>query len=358
MVSETITRPLDEAKVESFLGQVACDFGATLSTILAYIGDKLGLYRALAEAGPMTPKELAGRTGTAERYVEEWLLNQGASGYLTYDPQADRYALPPEHALILTDEDSPFYVGGGFQVVSALTKAEPRITEAIRTGEGVAWGEHHPDLFTGTERFFRPGYRAHLVSEWIPALNGVEEKIRRGGLVADIGCGHGASTIIMAQAYPRSRFTGFDSHAPSIERARQAAEEAGVADRVVFETTSATEYPGEDYDLIAFFDCLHDMGHPKEVACHAARALADEGTVMLVEPMAGKTVEENFNPVGRIYSAASVLCCTPNALACGGPALGTVATDDALKSVMQTAGFSRFRRATETPFNRVFEARL
>lgn len=350
---------LDEKKLEAFLGKVVGDFGAAVGTVLAHIGDKLGLYRALAEAGPLTSAVLAERTGTTERYVREWLINQAAGGYVQYDSESGRYYLLPEQAAALADEDSPAFVGGGFQVLTALMKAETRITDAFRTGEGMLWGEHDPGLFQGTERFFRPGYRMHLVAAWIPALDGVEAKLKRGARIADIGCGHGASTLIMAEAYPNSRFWGFDNHAPSIERARRAAEEAGVADRVTFEVAPAAEFPGSDYDLIAFFDCLHDMGDPLSAARRACEALAADGTAMIVEPMAGTTVEGNFNPVGRVFSGASVLCCTPNAVAAGGvhTALGTVASDDCLREVATAAGFTRFRRATETPFNRVFEAR-
>ncbi|MBV9852468.1 MAG: methyltransferase domain-containing protein [Armatimonadetes bacterium] len=354
---QTTQPPPDEAKLMAFLGRVVGDFGAAMSAALAHIGDKLGLYRAMAQAGPLTSAELAQRTGTAERYVREWLINQAAGGYIEYDPAAGRYHLPPEQAVALADEASPFFVGGGFQLVTALAKAEPRITEAFRTGEGMCWGEHDPELFEGTERFFRSSYLAHLVSDWIPALDGVETKLTAGAKVADVGCGHGASTIIMARAYPHSRFFGFDNHAPSIERARRAAAEAGVADRVTFEVAQATEFPGSDYDLIAFFDCLHDMGDPTGAARRACGALAPGGTAMIVEPMAGERTEENFNPVGRVYSAASVLCCTPNAICAGGPALGTVASDQALRDVVLAGGFTRFRRATQTPFNRVFEAR-
>lgn len=357
MASGTPNPSIDPRRLEAFLGQVVSDFGATLSSILAYMGDRLGLYRAMAQEGPLTAEQLAGCTGTAERYVREWLINQAASGYVEYDPTTNRYSLPPEHAIALTDEDSPYFVGGGFQVVAALTKAEPRITAAMRSGEGMFWGEHHHDLFQGTERFFRPSYLGHLVQDWIPALEGVAEKLEAGATVADVGCGHGASTLILAEAYPNSRFFGFDMHAPSIERATQAAAEAGASDRVSFAVASSHDFPGEGYDLIAFFDCFHDMGNPAKAAKHTRSALNPDGTMLLVEPMAGRTLEENFNPVGRVFSAASVLCCTPNALACGGPALGTVATDDVIRETVESGGFTRFRRATETPFNRVFEAR-
>ncbi|MCA1592135.1 MAG: methyltransferase domain-containing protein [Acidobacteria bacterium] len=357
MSSSQQAQPVNEDRMHEFLGKVVGDFGAALSSTLAYIGIKLGLYAALAQTGPATPAELAARTNTSERYVREWLINQASGGYVEYDAGAGRYHMSPEQAVALTDENSPFYVGGGFYVVKAMGRAEPRITEAFRTGEGMLWGEHDADLFVGTERFFRPGYTAHLVNTWIPSLNGIEEKLKTGGTVADIGCGHGASTIIMAKAYPNSRFRGFDNHAPSIEHARRAAEEAGVGDRVSFEVASASEFPGENYDMIAFFDCLHDMGDPVGAARRACDTLAPEGSALIVEPMAGDTVEGNFNIIGRTFSAASTLCCTANSLALGGPALGAVATEAALRETVLAGGFTQFRRAAETPFNRIFEAR-
>ena len=349
--------PVDEKKLEAFVGKVVGDFGATLSSILAYMGQKLGLYTALREAGAVTPEALAKRTGLTERYVREWLLNQAAGGYLAYDPATGRYYLPPEQAVALTDDASPFFVGGGFYVIKAMLRAEPRITEAFRKGGGMFWGEHDPDLFVGTERFFRPGYATHLTAEWIPALDGVERKLQAGAKVADVGCGHGASTLIMAQAYPKSRFWGFDSHEASIEHAKQAAAAAGLGDRVVFEVVEAAHIPLKGYDLICFFDCLHDMGHPEEACRRACEALAPDGSALIVEPMAGNRPEENFNPIGRTFSAASTLCCTANAMAHGGSALGAVATEDALARTVRAGGFTKFRRATETPFNRIFEAR-
>ncbi|MDT5268905.1 MAG: hypothetical protein QOH49_1091 [Acidobacteriota bacterium] len=348
---------INQEKLEAFLGKVVTDFGAALSSSLVYIGQKLGLYKALAEAGPSTPAELAARTGTQERYVREWLINQTAGGYVEYDAAASKFSLSPEQAAALADEQSPAFVGGGFYLVKALAGAAPRIAEHFRGGGGMLWGEHDSDLFVGTERFFRPGYRAHLTAEWIPALTGIDEKLKAGGTVADVGCGHGASTIIMAQAYPNARFTGFDNHEPSIEHARRTAQEAGVADRVTFEVSSASEIPVGPYDLVCFFDCLHDMGDPAGAARRASEVLAEDGSALIVEPMAGNTVEENINIIGRTFSAASTLCCTSNSLALGGPALGAVATDDALREVVTGAGFKEFRRATQTPFNRVFEAR-
>jgi len=356
--AETATaKELDSSKLEAFIGKAVTDCGATLSSTLVVIGDRLGLYRAMAGAGPLTPAELAKRTETSERYVREWLINQAAGGYVEYDAATQRYSLPDEHAVALTDETSPYYIGGAFLIAAAVTRAEPRITEAFHTGAGMHWGEHDPILFVGTERLFRPGYAANLVQSWIPALDGVQQKLERGAKVADVGCGHGASTILLAQAYPNSTFYGYDVHGPSIERAKELAKAAGVADRITFEVATSTNYLGTDFDLIAFFDCLHDIGDPAETVAQARRALADDGTVLLVEPMAGDHVEDNFNPVGRFYSGASVLVCTPNGLATGHTALGTVATEQVLRETVLAGGLTRFRRATETPMNRIFEAR-
>jgi SAM-dependent methyltransferase len=348
---------VNEDKMNAFLGKVVGDFGASLSSALVYLGQKLGLYKALAAAGPVTPAELAQRTNTNERYVREWLINQGAGGYVEYDPESGRYSLTPEQTVALTDEQSPFYVGGGFFVVKAMTGAVGRIEDHFRNGGGMLWGDHDPDLFIGTERFFRPGYAAHLVASWIPSLNGIEEKLNTGGKIADIGCGHGASTIIMAHAYPKSQFWGFDNHEASIQHAREAATAAGVADRVSFEVADARNFPGENYDLVCFFDCLHDMGDPVGAARRASEVLGEGGSALIVEPMAGNTVQENFNPIGRTFAAASTLCCTSNSLALDGPALGAVASEEAIREKVLAGGFRQFRRSTETPFNRVFEAR-
>ncbi len=348
---------IDEDKMHKFLGQVVSDLGAALSSSLAYLGQKLGLYKALVANGPLKPAELAERTSTNERYVREWLINQAASGYVNYDATSGRYSMGPEQATALTDETSPFYVGGGFHVVKAMNGAVGRIENYFREGGGMLWGEHDPDLFVGTERFFRPGYTAHLVGSWIPALTGVDEKLKAGGKVADVGCGHGSSTIIMAKAYPNSRFWGFDNHAGSIATAKERALAAGVADRVTFATANASEIPDQSYDLLAFFDCLHDMGDPVAACKRAFEVLGSDGSALIVEPMAGDSVEENFNIIGRTFSGASTLCCTSNSLALDGPALGAVAPESAIKDVVMAGGFSQFRRATETPFNRIFEAR-
>ncbi|HVE57572.1 MAG TPA: class I SAM-dependent methyltransferase [Pyrinomonadaceae bacterium] len=349
--------PLNEEKLQNFLGQVVGDFGAALSSVLGYIGIKLGLYNALGESEGLTSAELAAKTNTTERYVREWLLNQASGGYVEYDAASGKYSLAPEQKVALTDETSQFYVGGGFYVVKAMVNAQPRIMEAFQNGGGMLWGEHDSDLFVGTEKFFRPGYQAHLVAEWIPALTGIEEKLKTGGKIADVGCGHGASSILLAEAYPNSQIYGFDNHEPSVKHAQSAAAKAGVATRVKFEAASATDFPDAQYDLICFFDCLHDMGNPTAAIKHCFDTLKSDGSVLIVEPMAGNSVEENFNPVGRTFSAASTLCCTANAIAQGGTALGAVASEDALKETVLAGGFKHFRRAAETPFNRIFEAR-
>jgi SAM-dependent methyltransferase len=348
---------INEDKMNAFLGKVVGDFGATLSSVLGFIGQKLGLYAALADSDGMTPAELAAKTGTTERYIREWLVNQASGEYVHYDPATCKYSMLPEQTVALTDEDSQFYVGGGFYVIKAMMNAQPIVAEAFKNGGGLLWGDNDPDLFIGTEKFFRPGYNAHLIDSWIPAMTGAEQELKAGAKVADVGCGHGASTIIMAKAYPNSEFYGFDNHPASIDNARAKAEAAGVADRVHFEVASADDFPDRQYDLVCFFDCLHDMGDPHGAARHAFETLAPDGSCMIVEPMAGNTVEENFNIIGRTFSAASTLCCTANSLALGGPALGAVATDDVLGEVVRSGGFTEFRRATETPFNRVFEAR-
>jgi len=357
MATPVPNREINEDKMHQFLGKVVGDFGASLSSSLAYIGQKLGLYKTLAANGPLTAAELAEKTNTNERYVREWLVNQASGGYVDYDAANGRYFLTPEQAVALTEEQSPFYVGGGFFVIKAMTQAVERIESYFRDGGGMLWGEHHPDLFIGTERFFRPGYTAHLVSTWIPSLVVVEEKLKAGAKVADVGCGHGASTIIMAKAYPNSEFWAFDNHEASVEYAKRAVQDAGVGDRVHVEVANAQTIPDNQYDLVAFFDCLHDMGDPVGACRRAAEVLKPDGTALIVEPMAGNNVEENFNPIGRTFAGASTLCCTSNSLAQNGPALGAVASEDALREVVLAGGFKTFRRATETPFNRIFEAR-
>jgi hypothetical protein len=348
---------VDEAKLEAFVQKAIGDLGGALTAALVVIGDRLGLYRALAKHGPLTPRELAGHTETSERCVREWLAGQAASGYLTYDPATGRYTLPPEQAIALTDDASPACVMGGFIGMTAATRATPKVIEAFRSGSGVGWHEHDPALFEGTERFFRPGYNANLVSSWIPALDGVQQQLERGAQVADIGCGWGASTVIMAKAFPRSRFTGFDYHAPSVERARERAKEAGVSDRVRFEVASAKDFPGS-WDLIAFFDSLHDMGDPVGAAAHVKSRLAPNGTWLLVEPRAEDRTEDNLHALGRVFYSVSTLVCTQASLSQEvGLALGAQAGEARLRDVVTQGGFTHFRRAAETPFNLVFEVR-
>jgi SAM-dependent methyltransferase len=353
-----VSASIDESKLEAFLGQMVNDLGAAANAPLMLIGDRLGLYRALAEAGPLTSSALAAHTGAAERFVREWLAAQAAAGYITYDAAAGAFAMPPEHAMVLADEDSPVFLGGIFESLYAMMVAEPKIREAFQTGQGVGWHEHHPCLFSGTERFFRTGYRANLVQHWLPALDGVVEKLAQGANVADIGCGHGASTIIMAQAFPNSRFVGFDYHDASIARATEAAREAGVADAVRFDVAAAKDYPGTAYDLVATFDCLHDMGDPVGAARHVRETLAPDGTWLIVEPFAGDSLTDNLNPVGKMYYAASTMLCTPASLSQEvGLGLGAQAGEARLREVVSAGGFSRFRRATATPFNLILEAR-
>ena len=349
---------IDEAKLEAFMGQALTDMGAIISAPLMVIGEKLGLYKAMAGAGPLSSQEVAERSGAAERNVREWLRNQAAGGYVTYDPESDRYALPDEQALALADEDSPFYILGVYESIASLYADEDQILEAFRSGGGMGWHEHDHRLFRGTERFFRPGYRAHLVTEWIPALEGVQAKLERGAKVADVGCGHGASTVIMAKAFPNSEFFGFDYHDASIQRARKAAQEAGVGDRITFEVASAKDYPDGGYDLVCVFDCLHDMGDPVGASAHVLETLDSDGTWMIVEPFANDRVEENLNSVGRVFYGASTVICTPASLAQEvGLALGAQAGEAQLTDVLKQGGFSRVRRATETPFNLILEAR-
>jgi 2-polyprenyl-3-methyl-5-hydroxy-6-metoxy-1,4-benzoquinol methylase len=354
---ESATTAIDEAKLEQFMGQAVTDMGAAMNGVLVMIGGELGLWKAMAGAGPLSTDEIAERSGVAERYVREWASAQAASGYLEYDADAEAFTLPPEQAMALADEDSPVYVLGGYHVVSSAWKDREKLAERYRSGAGFGWHEHDPELFTGTEQFFRPGYRAHLVAEWLPALEGVEDKLRAGGKVADIGCGHGVSTAIMAQAFPESEVHGFDYHEASIERARELAAQDGV-ENAHFDTASAKDYPGEGYDLVCFFDCLHDMGDPVGAMKHVRETIADDGSVMLVEPFAADTLAENMNPVGRVYYAASTLICTPSSLDQEvGLGLGAQAGEARLQAVAEEAGFTRFRRATETPFNLVLEAR-
>jgi SAM-dependent methyltransferase len=352
------TQTIDQAKLDEFMGQFVGDLGATVSAALVVIGDKLGLYRAMADGDPITAEELASRTGTDARYVREWLSNQAAGGYVSYDSPNERFFLTPEQSLALAQEGSPAFVPGAFQLATSLIKDEETIANAFHSGRGVGWHEHHHDLFTGTERFFRPGYAANLVTSWIPALDGIQAKLEAGALVADVGCGHGASTILMAQAYPRSEFVGFDYHQASIEHARAAAAQAGLDGRITFEVATAKQYPGDGYDLVMMFDCLHDMGDPVGAAAHVRQTLTADGTWMIVEPYAGDRLEDNLNPVGRVFYGASTLVCTPASRDQEvGLALGAQAGEVRLRGVLNDGGFTRVRRASETPFNIVLEAK-
>jgi SAM-dependent methyltransferase len=349
---------IDTDKLMGFVFRAVGEVGATLNTALVVMGDRLGLYRALAGAGPVTPAELAERTGTSERYVREWLNAQAAGGYVEYDPDSSRYTLPAEHAIALTDESSPAYLPGFFQIALGSLADSPRITEAAKTGAGIGWHDHSRDVFEGCERFFRPSYNASLVSAWLPALDGVVAKLQRGATVADVGCGHGASTILMARAFPASTFVGSDYHEGSIITARERAQTAGVAERVSFEVAPASSYSGSEYDLVTMFDCLHDMGDPVGAARHVRDSLSPDGTWLIVEPAAGDRVEDNLNPVGRAYYGFSTLLCTPASLSQDvGLALGAQAGESRIHDVVTTAGLTRFRRVSETPFNIVYEAR-
>ena len=357
-MSTSAPQPLDQMKLHEFVMKAVGEMGAAMNAALIVIGDKLGLYKAMSGAGPMTSAELAKKTETAERYVREWLASQAAGGFVTYDAASGKYTLPPEQALALADETSPVFLPGFFEVVAACVKDEPKITEAFRSGKGVGWHEHDHGLFAGTERFFRPNYRAHLISEWIPALGDTEAKLKTGAKVADVGCGLGTSTILMAQAYPKSTFVGFDYHDGSIKMAREAAAKAGVGDRVKFEVAKAKDYPGKGFDLVAFFDCLHDMGDPEGAAKHVKESMTPDGAWMIVEPFAHDKLEDNLNPIGRVYYAASTMLCTPASLSQEvGLALGAQAGEGRLSKILKAAGFSRVRRAAETPFNIVLEAR-
>jgi len=352
------TPAINMDKLNAFMGQVVGELGATVNAGLIVLGDRLGLYKAMAESGPITSAELAEKTGTAERYVREWLNAQAAGGFVEYTPETQRYLLPPEQAMALANEESPAFVCGAFELATASLKSESQIESAFRSGAGFGWHQHDLGVSTGCERFFRPGYNANLVSSWLPALEGVEAKLGVGAQVADVGCGLGASTRLMAQAYPRSRFTGFDYHPESIELARQKAKDAGLQDRATFEVAKAAAFPGSGYDLIAMFDCLHDMGDPVGAARHVRQALAADGTWLIVEPIAGDRVEQNLNPVGRAYYAFSTFLCTPNSLSQDvGLALGAQAGEARIKDVATAGGFTRFRRVAETPFNAVYEVR-
>jgi len=352
------TPTINQDRLMQILGKAVTEIGAAMNGALIALGDRLGLYKAMAGVGPMTSEDLAAKTGLSERYLREWLSAQAAGDLVEYDPAARTFTLTNEYALLLAHENGPAFLPAAYEIMKSLVIDEPRLAEAFRTGEGVGWDEHHPCLFSGTERFFKPGYLMNLVSSWLPALDGVVAKLEAGAQVADIGCGHGASTIIMAQQYPKSRFWGFDYHEGSIESARKAAEHAGVSDRCSFEIASAKVYPGTQYDLVACFDCLHDMGDPSGAAAHVRQSLKPDGTWLIVEPFAHDELEKNLNPVGRVFYCASTMICTPASKAQEvGAALGAQAGEKRLREAVMRGGFTRFRRATETPYNLVFEAR-
>ncbi|MGA8014455.1 MAG: class I SAM-dependent methyltransferase [Candidatus Dormiibacterota bacterium] len=358
MAVDTPAPAIDQDKLMAFVGQAVGELGATANAGLIVIGDRLGLYRGLAGAGPTTASELASRTGTNERYVREWLNTQAAGGFIDYDGATDRYTLSDEHALALADESSPAFVGGAFQLALATLKAIPQIEAVFRSGAGFGWHEHDAEVAVGCERFFRPGYNANLISTWLPALDGVTEKLRVGATVADVGCGLGATTRLMAEAFPRSTFTGFDYHRGSIELARRETEQANLDVRIRFEVAPASAYPGGGYDLVTMFDCLHDMGDPVGAARHVHQSLAPDGTWLIVEPLAGNAVQDNLNPLGRAYYAFSTLLCTPNSLSQEvGLALGAQAGEARIREVVEQAGFTRFRRVADSLVNAVYEVR-
>ncbi len=356
----TTTSPaaaLDPAEIEHFMHQVVGDLGAGLSAVLIHIGDRLGLYRAMGDSAPVTSAELAERTGLAERYVREWLHNQAAAGWVAYDPETRAFTLPAEHALLVADETAPTFLLGGFDFVASTWADEDTVMDAFRTGAGIGWHQHDHRLFTGTERFFRPGYQANLVASWLPALDGVVERLERGASVADVGCGYGAATILLGEAFPNSTVIGFDYHDGSIASARARAAEAGVADRVTFDVAGAKDFPGT-YDLVCLFDCLHDMGDPVGAARHVREHIAPGGTLLLVEPAAADRPEDNHHPLGRLMYAASTMICTPASLAQEvGVGLGNQVGFTRLREILEQAGFSGVRLATTTPVNLVIEAR-
>lgn len=356
--SKVSNKPANLEKIQTFHQKVSQDLAALAGIACSAIGDKLGLYKAMADSKPVTPSELAQKTGLNERYIKEWLINQAAGDYVRYDASSGKFWLPDENAAVLADEDSLYFTGGGIQAFSGLTRAIPRIAECFRTGAGLPWSEQDPDLFVGTERLFAPVYVNFLVQAFIPAVPGLKEQLESGIDMADVGCGHGVSTTVLAKAFPRSRFFGFDNHAPSIERATKLANDKGVSENAKFQVSTAYDFPGTKYGCVGFFDSLHDLGDPVAACARAAQLLSSDGYLFIVEPQGGNKIEDNFNVEGRTLSAASVLCCTPNAMAGGKHALGTIAPDEELAKVVKAGGFKTFRRVFETPYNRVFEARL
>jgi SAM-dependent methyltransferase len=358
MESNATTNAVDQNKLQEFMMKSVNDFAGAANAMMVILGERLGLYRAMASSGPVKPEELAAKTNTAERYVREWLASQAAGGYITYNPSDGTFFLPQENALVLADENSPVYMLGGYQIVKSEFKDEEKFVEMFKTGKGLRWGDHHHDLFEGVARFYKPVYIANLVQSWIPSLDGMEEKLGKNATVADVGCGHGIPTVMMAKAYPNSRFYGYDTHPPSIEAAKQLAQKEGVADRTEFHLASANEDIGDDYDLVVFFDCIHDMGDPVGALRLAKKSLKEDGICMIVEPMASDNIEDNLNVVGRLFYSGSTLICVPNSLAENGPALGAQAGERRIRETAEKAGFGKFRRAAQTPFNAIYEAKL
>jgi 2-polyprenyl-3-methyl-5-hydroxy-6-metoxy-1,4-benzoquinol methylase len=358
LTSNTITPDnIDQSKVQEFMMKAVGDIASNMSAMTIILGERLGLYKAMADSKPVTSAELAAKTNTYERYIREWLASQAAAGYVKYNPSDGKYTLPAENAFVLTEENSPAYILGAYQVLRSIFKDEEKFVEMFKTGKGLLWGEHHHDLFEGTAKFFKSAYLGNLVQSWIPSLEGVEEKLQQGAKVADIGCGYGVPTLIMAKAYTNSKFYGFDNHKASIESAQQSAQNEGLAGRAEFSAVSANESIGNDYDLVSFFDCLHDMGDPIGAMKFAKQSLKQDGTCMIVEPMANDNVEDNLNLVGRIYYSASSMICVPNSVADNGHALGAQAGEKRIKEIAEKAGFTKFKRASQTPFNIVYEAK-
>lgn len=354
---ETTIMPIDEKKMQEFLEKAIGDLGATGSSTLVVVGEKLGLYKKMADSDPLTAKQLSEKTGVLERYVSEWLNNQAAGGYVTYDPMTGKYSLTEEQAACLADENSLTYLPGSFQAFLSMAKDEEKIARAFKEGKGIPWGDHHCDLYEGTEKFFKTSYMANLVSTWIPSLEGVEEKLKNGALVADIGCGHGSSTIIMAKEYPKSTFVGFDYHPPSIETAKRRAQEAGVSDQIRFEVSESTQFSGDSYDFVTIFDALHDMADPYGTSKQIFKSLKSDGSWMIVEPSSSDKLEENHNPLGRMFYSASATVCVPCSIAGNGPALGAQAGPKKIQEVVKKGGFTRFRIATQNTMNIVYEAK-
>jgi 2-polyprenyl-3-methyl-5-hydroxy-6-metoxy-1,4-benzoquinol methylase len=349
---------IDKSKLEEFMMKAVGDMASSFGAMMIILGDRLGLYKTMAKTGPITSEELANQTNTAERYIREWLASQAAAGYITYNSTNHKYFLPQENAMVLAIEDSPTFIMGSYQVVRSIFKDEDKFVDIFKSGKGLSWGEHHHDLFEGTAKFFKPNYMGNLIPSWIPSLEGVDEKLKRGAKVADIGCGYGISTIIMAKEYPNSKFYGFDNHEHSIKAAKQLAQKDGLDNRIEFTVTSANASIGNNYDLITFFDCLHDMADPIGALKFAIHSMKKDGTCMIIEPMANDNVEDNLNLVGKIYYSASSIICIPNSLADNGIALGAQAGENKIKEIAENAGFMKFRRAAQTPFNIVYEAKL